>query len=288
MFSATFPEAVTALTQAFADDVLTIDVRIDEQRPSIQQGWYAVPSRDTDARMEALLRALVLRSGASNLVFCNTKVDCADVAHFLAGEDIAAVALHGDLEQDQRTRTLLRFANGSATVLVATDVAARGLDVENVSAVFNYELPHQAEVYVHRIGRTGRAGREGVAVSLVADREMGRLRNIEEELGGDALPLWDMPSDSLQPGDLVDAAKLFPKVVTIEISGGRKQKLRPGDILGALTSQQGLSGDAVGKIDVLDWLTYVAVDKGLVSQAITLLNRNKIKGRQFRARSISR
>ena len=157
-------------------DPVSIDVTEDEAPAKIRQSWCSVTRDD---RYHALLRALYRWGGQLNIVFCNTKNDCAQVAQSLQEEDVAAIAMHGDLEQPERVRALVRFANQSATVLVATDVAARGLDIHDVDAVFNYELPDQPEVYVHRIGRTGRAGKEGIAISLVTAREEGRLRAIQ-------------------------------------------------------------------------------------------------------------
>jgi len=172
----------------------------------------------------------------------------------------------------------VRFSNRSASVLIATDVAARGLDVKDIDAVFNYELPPQAEVYVHRIGRTGRAGKTGVAVSLVEEREMWRLEEIEKAL----------PDAVIQKRGIPDAKRgdetLTPRVTTIQISGGRKNKLRPGDLLGALTAQGGIPGDAVGSIDMFDNYAYVAVKNAHVQKAQRQLNDRPIKGRKYRAR----
>jgi ATP-independent RNA helicase DbpA len=199
-----------------------------------------------------------------------------------------AVALHGDLEQFERNQTLVRFANGSANVLVATDVAARGLDIDNVDGVFNFELPTHAEVYIHRIGRTARAGKQGVAISLVADREMSRLSAVEEFSEGKAMQLWEVPADLPEVLDADEEGEGLrrPGVYTVEINGGRRSKLRPGDILGALTADKTVPGDAVGKIDLMDNLTYVAIRRDVTPAALNLLNGAKIKGRQYRARGV--
>jgi ATP-independent RNA helicase DbpA len=197
----------------------------------------------------------------------------------LRDRGISAVALHGDLEQAQRSQVLVRFSNRSASVLVATDVAARGLHIEGVDVVFNYELPPQPNVYVHRIGRTGRAGRRGVAVSLVTQRELPRLAAIEAQLPSGGIQLHALPES-------VPAEALTTTLTTLEINGGRRSKLRPGDLLGALTAGGSIPGKAVGRIDLFDETTYVAVDDLHVSRALRLLNQQKIKGRQFRARSL--
>ncbi|MDH3266667.1 MAG: ATP-dependent RNA helicase DbpA, partial [Gammaproteobacteria bacterium] len=179
LFSATYPKAIAAISAKVQRGAHKVDVTDDEQPAQIAQYWCSVTREN---RCEELLRALRAWGGELNLVFCNTKIDCAEVASFLQSQKIVAVALHGDLEQAQRDQVLVRFSNRSASVLIATDVAARGLDVNDLDAVFNFEPPKQADVYVHRIGRTGRAGKTGVAVSLVEPREEWRLQGIAELL----------------------------------------------------------------------------------------------------------
>lgn len=191
-----------------------------------------------------------------------------------------ALALHGDLEQRQRDQVLVRFANNSCPVLVATDVAARGLDIKSLQMVINYELPRDPEVYVHRIGRTGRAGEKGLAVSLVTPSQTPRVIAIEDY--------------RQQPGRIDSLASLKSKsgftlkaaMITLQIDAGRKNKLRPGDILGALTGDAGLSAQHIGKIDIFDMSSYVAVDVSAYRQALNYLSSGKIKGRSIRARLI--
>ncbi len=252
-----------------------MDVTEEEQPALITEHWCSVTREN---RCNELLRALGAWGGALNLVFCNTKKDCAEVAAYLQAENIVALALHGDLDQPQRTEVLVRFANRSASVLIATDVAARGLDVKNLDAVFNHELPKQAEVYVHRIGRTARAGKKGVAVSLVEQREEWRLQDIEILL----------PATTLQRCEIPDAKRsadpLLPVMTTIQISGGRKNKLRPGDLLGALTAEGGVPGEVVGSIDLFDTYSYIAVRNAQVKEALWQLANRPIKGRRYRAR----
>jgi len=275
LFSATYPDAIADMSSRVQRDPQMVDVTDDEQPAQITQTWCSVTREN---RPEELVRALRAWGGALNLVFCNTKVDCAEVARHLQAQKIVAVALHGDLDQAQRNQVLVRFSNRSASVLIATDVAARGLDVKDIDAVFNYELPQQAEVYVHRIGRTGRAGKTGVAVSLVEEREMWRLMEIEKSL----------PDALIQQRGIPDAKRgdetLIPLMTTIQISGGRKNKLRPGDLLGALTAQGGIPGDAVGSIDLFDTVGFVAVHNKHVPKALRQLSDRPIKGRKYRAR----
>jgi len=275
LFSATYPKAIAAISAKVQRGAHKVDVTDDEQPAQIAQYWCSVTREN---RCEELLRALRAWGGELNLVFCNTKIDCAEVASFLQSQKIVAVALHGDLEQAQRDQVLVRFSNRSASVLIATDVAARGLDVNDLDAVFNFEPPKQADVYVHRIGRTGRAGKTGVAVSLVEPREEWRLQGIAELL----------PDANLQHCGIPDARRttdaLLPAMTTIQISGGRKNKLRPGDILGALTAHGGIPGDAVGSIDLFDVCSYVAIRNANAAKALRQLSDRPIKGRKYRAR----
>lgn len=275
LFSATYPKAIAEISARVQRNPQTVDVTEDEQPAQITQHWCSVTREN---RCAELLRALRAWGGALNLVFCNTKIDCAEVAAYLQAQDIVAVALHGDLDQAERTQVLVRFANRSASVLIATDVAARGLDVSDLDAVFNFELPKQAEIYVHRIGRTGRAGKQGVAVSLVEEREQWRLQGIDELL----------PDANLQQRGIPDAKRsadtLTPAMTTIQINGGRKNKLRPGDLLGALTAQGGVPGAAVGSIDLFDTYSYVAVRAAEAKKALRQLSDRPIKGRKYRAR----
>lgn len=275
LFSATYPKAVAAISARVQRNPQTVDVTEEEPPALITQHWCSVTREN---RSDELIRALRAWGGALNLVFCNTKIDCAAAAAYLQAQSIVAVALHGDLDQAQRTEVLARFSNRSASVLIATDVAARGLDVKNLDAVFNYELPKQADVYVHRIGRTGRAGKEGVAVSLVEEREEWRLQEIEMLLPAATLQQRRIP-DSKLPAQL-----LSPAMTTIRIGGGRKNKLRPGDLLGTLTAEGGVPGEAVGSIDLFDTYSYVAVRNAQVKKALRQLENRPIKGRQYRAR----
>jgi len=274
LFSATYPEAIARISARVQREPMLVDVTDDEQPALIQQCWCPVTR---DNRPQMLVRALHAWGGSLNLVFCNTKVDCAQVAEHLQRAGIVAVALHGDLDQLERTRVLVRFANRSASVLIATDVAARGLDINDLDAVFNYELPRQTEIYVHRIGRTARAGKEGVAVSLVEERELWRLEAIEKSLPDVELEQRKIPVTDGQ------ATHLSPTMTTIRISGGRKNKLRPGDLLGALTAEGGVAAKAVGAINLFDTYGYVAVRNAQAKAALRQLGQRPIKGRKYRA-----
>jgi ATP-independent RNA helicase DbpA len=275
LFSATYPEAITSMSARVQRDPVVVDVTNTEQPVRISQRWCAVTVKN---RNNALLDALRAWGGALNLVFCNTRVDCMELTAFLQSNGVAALALHGDLDQPRRTQALVRFSNKSASVLVATDVAARGLDVDDVDVVFNYELPAQPEVYIHRIGRTGRVGKKGEAVSLVETREMRRLQEIHALLPDDALRSCAIP-DAKRP-----LALLSPSMTTLQVNGGRKNKLRPGDLLGALTAEGGVPGDAVGSIDLFDTHGYMAVRNAEARKALQQLRNRPIKGKKYRAR----
>jgi ATP-independent RNA helicase DbpA len=275
LFSATYPDSIAAVSRRVQRNPVVVDVTGDEQPAQILQRWCSVTREN---RLPDLFRALKAWGGDLNLVFCNTKIDCAEVADYLASQNVAAVALHGDLDQKDRTEVLVRFANRSAAVLIATDVAARGLDVKDLDAVFNYELPKQAEVYVHRIGRTARAGKQGVEVSLVDEREEWRWRDIEALLP-DGFPEHCGIPDAKNAAD-----RLRPAMTTLQIDGGRKDKLRPGDIVGALTAEGGVPGDSVGVIDLFDKCCYVAVRNALAQKALRQLGNRPIKGKKFRVR----
>jgi ATP-independent RNA helicase DbpA len=211
-------------------------------------------------------------------VFCNTRQVVREVAGELAARDFAVLALHGELDQREREEMLVRFANRSCTILVASDVAARGLDIADLPMVINFDIASDADTHLHRIGRTGRANRHGVALSLSLPRESNRTDVIEARFG-QPLQWGKLPSAS-------DAAPLLAPFVTIAIDAGRQDKLRPGDLLGALTGDAGLPAAAVGKIDVFPTRTYVAIARDWHDKALRRLRAGKIKGRTFRVRKI--
>jgi ATP-independent RNA helicase DbpA len=211
-------------------------------------------------------------------VFCNTKREAQEVADELIRHGFSALALHGDLEQRDRDQTLVQFANKSISVLVATDVAARGLDIDAMDTVINYHIARDAEVHVHRIGRTGRAGSKGAAYSLFSENESYKVALLD----GDVDPMMD--HEPLPPLSLLEQPAITASMASIQIDGGKKQKLRAGDILGALTGENGITGTQVGKIQLFDTRAYVAVSREVATRALKKLNDGKLKGRSFRAR----
>jgi len=275
LFSATYPESIAAMSATIQHEPLEVSVDEDHNEGSIEQLFYEV---EREQRIDAVARILGHYSPESTLVFCNTKLECQELAAALVSLGFAALAIHGDLEQRERDQVLVRFANRSASVLVATDVAARGLDIKELPAVINFELSRNPEIHTHRIGRTGRAGEQGLAISLVTSRENRQIAAIEESMGS-TITRHDLDSLSHPAG-----RPPAPAMVTICIDGGRKNKLRPGDILGALTGEGGIAGSEVGRIDIFEFHTYVAIMRQSVAQALDCLGVNRIKGRFFRVR----
>ena len=276
LFSATYPKEIRALSQQFQKQALAVTIERKHDASVIQQLFYQA---EIDAKPGAVLTLLLQQQPESCLIFCNTKIDVNELKDFLWKRSIPALALHGDLEQRDRDETLVQFANGSCRVLVATDVAARGLDIKALPLVLAFELPNSADIHTHRIGRTGRAGETGVAMSLVASSEMSRVPKIEELLG--TRLVW-----SKLPAKGGSSAMLAPAMRTLVIDAGRQDKLRPGDIVGALTGDGGLQKEQVGKIDVFATRAYVAVTRELVDVVLEKLRAGKIKGRNFRVRKL--
>ena len=274
LFSATFPESIRILAQAMLRDPLEVSVDGDAHAPRIETHFFEAEP----ARRAPQLAALLLQfRPESTVVFCNMRRDTEEVVGSLAHYGFTALALHGDMEQRDRDEVLVRFANRSCNVLVASDVAARGLDIDDIGAVVNYELPTDADTYLHRVGRTGRAGRDGLALSLVAEKERGRAALIEQRQGS---PIRYQRIEALdgKPRGVPQAA-----MVTLRIDAGRTDKLRPGDIVGALTGDAGgLPKDAIGKIDVFPTRSYVAIVRKEGEHALAQLRAGKIKGRRFR------
>jgi len=278
LFSATYPAEIGVMSKAIQHEPHEVSVDETHTDGVIEQLLFEV---DDEQRTTVVARLLGHYGPETTLIFCNTKLECQELADTLEGFGFSTLAIHGDLEQRERDQVLLRFANRSASVLVATDVAARGLDIKGLSMVINYELPRDPEIHVHRIGRTGRAGEQGLAMSLVTSREGRRVQAIENSLGT-KLVYGDLGSLSVAA-----AHPPPPPMVTICIDGGRKNKLRPGDILGALTGEGGMAGSEVGRIDILDSSAYVAIMRSSAAQALECLGKNRIKGRFFKVRAIT-
>ena len=288
LFSATYPEGIAQLAARFLKQPQSITVTAPARAAS-DAGAPAAPAGrirqlafevgETE-RLHAVSQLLAHYRPEACLAFCNTKQQCRDLVDVLSAQGIVALALHGDLEQRERDQVLIRFANRSVSVLVATDVAARGLDIDDLPAVINVEVTPDAEVHVHRIGRTGRAGRDGLALSLVSMDEMGRIGRIELNQGREFE--WAKLAD-LKPAA---GGPLAPAMATLQILGGRKDKIRPGDVLGAFTGEAGFEGSQIGKIKVTEFHTYVAVAADIADEAVRRLSLGKLKGRKVKLRRL--
>ena len=274
LFSATYPEQIEKIAQRILTKPVTVKVESTHNNNAISQYFYKVASHED--RMLALRLLLLQYQPESAVVFCNTKREVQEVNDELVNRGFSAIALHGDLEQKDRDQALIRFSNKSASILVATDVAARGLDIDNLSAVFNFHIAHDQEVHVHRIGRTGRAGKKGLAFSFYSNKDGNRIAALEDYLQR------NISEDSLPSDSVLDNTPTQSSMITIRIEGGKKQKIRPGDIVGALTGDNALTFEQIGKIQVSANWSYIAVQRETIKVAFKKLSEGKLKGRKFR------
>jgi ATP-independent RNA helicase DbpA len=277
LFSATYPDEIKNISKAIQKEPVDIRVESLHDNKKIKQVFYEIQKGD---RTKTLIALLHHYRPEHSVVFCNRKQQCKELAEALWQQGFHALALHGDLEQKDRDRVLTQFANKSSSILIATDVAARGLDIKDLNAVINFELPHDPEIHIHRIGRTGRAGNEGLALSLFMSSESPKVNAIEEYQNR---PVKIETVSSLK---MRENFRLSPPMVTLCINGGRKDKVRAGDILGALTASKQIPGKQIGKIDLFDKLAYVAVERSVAKRALKILSEGKIKGRKFRIRKL--
>jgi ATP-dependent RNA helicase DeaD len=338
-FSATMPPRITALTKKFLRDPKRVS--IEGKRRTLEttnQAYYEVARGQ---KLEALARILDMETPGPTIVFCRTRQETNDLAEALRLRGHNAEALHGDMSQSDRERVLRRFRDEQADLLVATDVAARGLDIETVTHVINYDIPWDVEQYIHRIGRTGRAGRTGDAITLVEGRERRQLKLIENMIGATIKPVRlptaadiaarrrDVFKESLR--ETLEARAFDGHLATVEelaethdpseiaaaalqmlwqsqhsaateiaqemaadgeqpesgmarlfVGMGRQDGLRPGDLVGAITNEAGLSGRDIGAIDILDRSAFVEVPVREADAVTTILRRTKLRGRKVK------
>ncbi|HEV8634182.1 MAG TPA: DEAD/DEAH box helicase [Chloroflexota bacterium] len=341
LFSATMPPRIAALAKQYMHEPERVQISapgtITVTVPQIEQLYVEV---GRGMKLDALARILDHQDPESVMIFCRTKRDVDELGESLLGRGYPAETLHGDLSQVQRDRVMKRFREGHAEILVATDVAARGLDIENVSHVVNYDLPDDLEWYVHRIGRTGRMGRAGVAISFVTPREQRALRIIERMVGRKLKPMrlptaadirarrMEILKDELretitggeldgylemvaeleeefdpgeiaagfaklaatatQPRSLVgptavdDGAKPETGMARVYIEAGRRDGIRPGDVVGAIANEAGIAGREIGAIDIFDEYTFVEVPAERRDEIIRVLSNTRIKGSRVR------
>ena len=277
LFSATYPKSISGLARQFLHNPREVKLLEQHEEHKIRQRFYEI--EDT-SRLHIVALLLKHYRPASTLAFCNTKQQCRDLLVVLQAEGINALTLNGDLEQRERDQVLIQFANRSCSVLVATDVAARGLDITQLEAVINVDVTADPEIYIHRIGRTGRADDNGWALSLCSLHEMPRVVEITKMIGSE--PEW-LDVATLQ---INNNTPLTSPMVTLQILGGRKEKIRPGDVLGALTGEAGFTRKQVGKITVTDQSTYVAVARDIAREAVRKLSAGKVKGKTIKIRAL--
>ncbi len=276
LFSATFPDGIGKLAKQFLRQPKEVKLLERHASDKIRQRFYEVSTNAE--RLQAVAALLNHYRPVSSLAFCNTRQQCRDLLKVLRAQGFHALALHGELEQRERDQVLIQFANRSCSVLVATDVAARGLDIAQLEAVINVDVTPDPEIYIHRIGRTGRADQDGWALSLASPNQMPRVAEIAREVGSEVEwhPLADLTPASSKP--------LRPPMVTLQILGGRKEKIRPGDVVGALTGEAGFGAEQIGKIHVGETTTYVAVAREIAYDAQRRLADGKIKGKSVKVR----
>lgn len=277
LFSATYPDGIKKIASEFMLDPAQVTITEQHSNTQIEQRFYEI---DPTQRFELVAKVLAHYRPESCVAFCFTKQQCQEVTDYLISKGISAQALNGDLDQRDRDEVLTMFANKSISVLVATDVAARGLDIAGLDLVINVELTGEPETHIHRVGRTGRAGETGVAISLVAPRESRRAIAIEalQDTKFQWYPIGELTAQA--------GAPLQAPMMTIALSAGRKDKLRAGDILGALTGENGLPASKIGKITIMDMQSYVAIESGSAKQALKRLTTGKVKGRMIKARLV--
>lgn len=279
MFSATYPPGVKKLASKSMLDPQKITIEEKECDENIEQVFYKTKS---DADKFSLLKALLLHHKPhSVLIFCNLKEQTLQLVDRLQAKGFSAVAMNGDMEQVERDNAIIRFKNQTCSILVATDVAARGLDINELPLVINVELANNHDIHVHRIGRTGRAGKKGLAISFVTAEDMPRVAVIQEKLGKSLS--WGEISQLNTSDGLVFRSDM----ITLYLSAGRKDKVCPGDILGVLTKEAGLLSQDIGKIDIGPIYAHVAVRKNQVDKVLKFFVNGRLKGRKVVVRRLN-
>jgi len=277
LFSATYPDGITRLARQFMCKPKEVKLLEQHESTKISQRFYEV---EEEQRLQAVAVLLKHYRPISTLAFCNTKQQCRSLIETLHTRGIKALTLNGDMEQRERDQVLIQFANRSCSVLVATDVAARGLDIDKLEMVINVDVTPDPEIHVHRIGRTGRADQNGCALTLCGSADRNRIITIAKSMR--IVPEWH-ELDELKEDD---QSPLVPPMVTLRILGGRKEKIRAGDVLGALTGDAGYTREQVGKIAVTEFSTYVAVDRNIAHEAVRKLAAGKVKGKTVKVHAL--
>jgi ATP-independent RNA helicase DbpA len=267
LFSATYPQNLSKLTSKILTNPIKIEIDAEEQKLDIKERAFITKDRE-----RGLIRVLQSFKPNLALIFCETKVKTEEIADMLSSRGFDVATLNGNLEQYERTEMLVQFANGSLPILVATNLASRGLDIDNIDIVINYDTPLKEEDYTHRIGRTGRAGGKGLAITICDEYSISKLEEIKPHLKIESIDTLKGDKNFLIQG----------RFTTLRVDGGKKRKLRAGDILGTLCKDIGLNSKNIGRINIYDRDSYVAIDKSVVKRAFNGLRSRKIKNRKFR------
>jgi ATP-independent RNA helicase DbpA len=274
LFSATFPEDIQELGSELQNEAINVSVDVTHNESMIQEEFIQLDSHKD--KTDALLKVLGKLQCERFIVFCKTKRIADVVADDLYEKGVSASSIHGDLEQNERTAVLTMFSNKSLSGIVATDVAARGIDIEGLDLVVNFDLPNDPEVYVHRIGRTGRAGNTGIAISFLTEHELGKYDDILD---------YQDTNHEIKKIDSYDSENDYvvkPAMTTLYISGGKRDKLRPGDIVGAIVGEAEVDFKCIGDISITNTTSYVAIKSEFSDLVCDKLNSGKIKNRTFR------
>ncbi len=266
LFSATFPEKIEKLSHRILKHPLTLKVEIAQETNKIDQIVY-----ETSDKFKTLIALIQSYKPSSLLIFCNTKADVLDLTDRLYNLGHSVIDLHGDLDQKERNESVILFSNGSKRILVATDVASRGLDIKDIELVINYDLPFDQEVYTHRIGRTGRANATGIALSLYEPNQSGKCNYITSHARKGAMK--DLRVDS--------SFNMISEFDTLCLNGGKKNKLRKGDILGTLCQEIGIEATHIGKIELTDTKSYIALHHSVIQKVLKAFKTIKIKKKKY-------
>ena len=272
LFSATYEKSIEKLASNVLSNPLMVKVE-NEEKVHIKQKFYEVDEENKTALIPALIST---NKAKSILIFCNMKIKCDKLADDLYDLGLDVLTLHSDLEQKERDETIILFSNKSYPILIATDVASRGLHIDDVDLVINYDLSLDEKIHTHRIGRTARAGKGGVAITFVLPNEAKSALEIKEHFPD--IVFEDEKEIVFDNNFEIDS--IFRSIF---INGGKKQKLRKGDILGALTAGIGLAKEDIGTIDLFDFCSYVAIKKEKLPFVLEKLQNTKIKGKFYRA-----
>ena len=275
LFSATYPPDIERLSREYQSNPARVTVETTESKPAIEERFFEVSK---EGKAQAMLALLSHFQPESSVLFCNTKQSVRDAVDELRSAGVSVDALHGDMEQRDRDQVLVRFKQKSLSVLVASDVAARGLDVDDLAMVMNVDMPRDPDIYTHRIGRTGRAGKSGLALSLVAKSEQYKLEHLS------AFIERDFHKEAWQSLPLTREGLPKPQNCTVAVNVGRRQKIRAGDLVGAFVNELGLPGSALGNITLSENQSFVAVERGIAKAQLKKMLEFKVKGRAARAR----